>query len=185
MNFQRKVLHFSIALVMTLPATIVLAESSDSDLLRIRDQDRIEDPSMLKDQDRTRDQVRLVDPDPLKTSDQLQTRDRLKDQAAVNDPDQVQERVHRQDEDSIPAESSPNDTLTQQNRHQYRHQFMDRYQFEERPTGQGFSTSGSMYQGAHGSGSASGGESSGIGGASAGGGSDNGGKRAGGGSRRR
>lgn len=197
MNTSHKVLHLSLMLAMTLPVTSALAISIDTSLpasanewqngIQIAEakgavqqfknagdadrlQHRVNEPvndqaerSRLEKHDQKLDQLKTQDR--LKTQDQLQDPDHLKDQDRLRDRDRLKDETHTDSQ-----QLSDNQQMLQT-----QSQFQHRYQFENQSAGQGFNTSGSMYQRKGSGGSMGGGGSSAARGSSAGGNTKGGG----------
>lgn len=133
MNISHKVLHLSLLLAMTVPAmaqtTFDEVQTVDngmpySSVLTQWTKARNEMPQrkMLLSEDKLQTQDRLQIQDKLQDQDKLQTRDRDKLQTRNQDRLENQQRIEMQE----------------------KHRFQNMLQYEERASGQGFSTGGSM-----------------------------------------
>jgi len=151
MNVKYKVLHLSLLLAMTAPAMAqttpgpvaidaatpaVEQAASTSGALGQRLLMLSEDQLQTQDRQQIKDRLQTDDPDMLQIRDRDQLKTRDPDILQSRDRDQLQSR----DGDASGTQQKSQQKLQKHEKHEYR----NRFQYEDRDAGQGFNSGGSM-----------------------------------------
>jgi len=137
MNVSPKVLHLSILLAMTLPAmaqtTLDKVQSAENGMPYA---------SVLEARDTLQHRTMLLSEDKLQTQDRLRIQDKLYDQDQLQTQDR--DRLQTRDQDKLQTPAQDGSGSGKQLQKQQKHEIRNMFQYEERESGQGFSTGGSM-----------------------------------------